>query len=91
MPSLRPLSSALLSVGLMLGGQLAAALPVAEATPEPGTGGQTSSPGAPAVAPQGNWGSCGQFLGDDTAAVLREWLQLNHEEIRQLAESGTVA
>ncbi|HEX9498709.1 MAG TPA: 2-methylfumaryl-CoA isomerase, partial [Mycobacterium sp.] len=30
-------------------------------------------------------------LGDDTAAVLREWLQLNHEEIRQLAESGTVA
>jgi pimeloyl-ACP methyl ester carboxylesterase len=69
MPSLRPLSSALLSVGLMLGGQLAAALPLAEATPEPGTGGQTSSPGAPAVAPQGNWGSCGQFLGDDTAGV----------------------
>jgi len=30
-------------------------------------------------------------LGDDTAAVLREWLQLNPEEIRQLAESGTVA
>jgi len=53
----------------MLGGQLAAALPLAAATPEPGTGGQTSSPGAPAVAPQGNWGSCGQFLGDDGSAV----------------------
>jgi len=30
-------------------------------------------------------------LGDDTAAVLREWLQLNPDEIRQFAESGTVA
>ena len=30
-------------------------------------------------------------LGDDTAAVLREWLQLNPDEIRQLTESGTVA
>jgi 2-methylfumaryl-CoA isomerase len=30
-------------------------------------------------------------LGDDTAAVLREWLQLNPEEIGRLTESGTVA
>ncbi|HXL59812.1 MAG TPA: CoA transferase [Mycobacterium sp.] len=30
-------------------------------------------------------------LGDDTVAVLREWLQLNPDEIRQFAESGNVA
>jgi 2-methylfumaryl-CoA isomerase len=30
-------------------------------------------------------------LGDDTAAVLLEWLQLNPDEIRHFAESGTVA
>ena len=67
---LKPLSSALLSFGLMLGGQLASGLPVAGATPEPDTGtGQTSSPGAPAVTSQPSWGSCGQFLGDDAGAV----------------------
>jgi len=30
-------------------------------------------------------------LGDDTAAVLLEWLQLNPDEIRHFAESGIVA
>src|SRR5262245_7805091 len=65
---LRPLSSALLSFGLMLGGQLAVGPPMAGATPEPGTG-PTQSPGPPAVSPQASWGSCGEFLGDDAKDV----------------------
>ena len=62
MSRLRPLSSALLSLGLLLAGQSAQALPMAGATPEPGAG-QTPSPAPPpaAVSPQ-NWGSCDQFL-----------------------------
>ena len=58
MPRLRPLSSALLSFGLLL------PLPMAGATPEPGAG-QTPSPAPPpaAAGPQ-NWGSCSQFLTD---------------------------
>ena len=62
MSRLRPLSSALLSLGLLLAGQ--SALPAAGATPEPGAG-QTPSPAPPAAAvrPQ-NWGSCSQFLTD---------------------------
>ena len=60
----RPLSSALLSFGLMLAGQSAWAQPVAGATPEPGAG-QTPSPAPPrAAAAQLNWGSCSQFLTD---------------------------
>jgi len=64
MSRLRPLSSALLSFGLLLTGQSALALPVAGATPEPGAD-QTPSP-APqaAAAPPQNWGSCSQFLTD---------------------------
>jgi 2-methylfumaryl-CoA isomerase len=30
-------------------------------------------------------------LGDDTAAVLREWLGLRPDEVDKLTESGTVA
>ena len=67
MSRLRPLSSALLSFGLLLAGQSAVALPVAGATPEPGAG-QTPTPAAPAAAPPQNWGSCSQFL-DDTSDV----------------------
>ena len=64
MSRLRPLSSALLSFGLLVSGQSALPLPVAAATPEPGAG-QTPSPAPPAAAarPQ-NWGSCDQFLTD---------------------------
>src|SRR6516165_3547359 len=64
MSRLRPLSSALLSFGLLVSGQSALPLPVAAATPEPGAG-QTPSPAPPAAAarPQ-NWGSCNQFLTD---------------------------
>ncbi len=62
MPGLRPLSSALVSVGLLLA--TATALPSAGAIPEPGSG-QTSSPAPPAAAvPNVNWGSCSQFLTD---------------------------
>jgi hypothetical protein len=64
MSRLRPLSSALLSLGLLLAGQSALSLPAAGATPEPGAG-QTPTPAPPAAAarPQ-NWGSCSQFLTD---------------------------
>jgi pimeloyl-ACP methyl ester carboxylesterase len=57
----RPLSSALLSFGLLVAGSQ---LPVAGATPEPGAG-QTPSPAPPVAAarPQ-TWGSCNQFLTD---------------------------
>ncbi len=64
---LRPLSSALLSFGLLLGGQPAATLPLAGATPEPDTG-QTQSPRAAVAAPQLNWGTCGQFI-DGTSDI----------------------
>ncbi len=60
MSRLRPFSSALLSVGLVLGGQLASA----RATPEADTG-QTQSPVTPAAAAQQqNWGSCSTFVPD---------------------------
>src|SRR5690242_15185354 len=60
----RPLSSALLSLGLLVAGP--SALPVAGATPEPGAG-QTPSPAPPpvAAAPQ-NWGGCEQFDVDNS-------------------------
>ena len=62
MPRRRPLTSALLSFGLLCAGQ--SALPVAGATPEPGAG-QTPSPAPPPVAaPPQNWGGCGQFQID---------------------------
>jgi pimeloyl-ACP methyl ester carboxylesterase len=62
MPRRRPLTSALLSLGLMFAGQ--SAQPVAGATPEPGAG-QTPSPAPPPVAaPPQNWGGCGQFQID---------------------------
>ncbi len=66
MSRLRCWSSALLSFGLLLGGQAPSALPVAGATPEPGAG-QTPNPAPPraAAAPQ-NWGSCSLFLPDPT-------------------------
>jgi pimeloyl-ACP methyl ester carboxylesterase len=58
MPRLRPLSSALLSLGLVMAGQP----PAAGATPEPGAG-QTPAPTpAQAAAPAPNWGSCAQTL-----------------------------
>ena len=73
MSRLRPLSSALLSFGLLLGGQptealpvAAISLPVAHATPEPGAG-QTQAP-QPAPAAQQNWSSCSQFV-DDTSDI----------------------
>jgi pimeloyl-ACP methyl ester carboxylesterase len=70
MSRLRPMSSALLSFGLLLGAQptgaLPEALPIAGATPEPGAG-QTQPP-QPAVAAQQNWGSCREFL-EDTSDV----------------------
>ena len=66
MSRLRSLSSALLSFGLLLGGQSLPALPVAGATPEPGAG-QTPSPAPPAAAARPQyWGSCSQFLTDTT-------------------------
>jgi hypothetical protein len=62
MPRRRPLTSALVSFGLLCAGQ--SALPVAGATPEPGAG-QTPSPAPPPVAaPPQNWGGCGQFQID---------------------------
>jgi pimeloyl-ACP methyl ester carboxylesterase len=58
---LRPLSSALLSFGLLAG---QSALPVAGATPEPGAG-QTPSPAPPSAAVRGqDWGSCSHFVTD---------------------------
>lgn len=62
MSRLRPLSSALLSFGL-LAGQSAMGSPVAGATPEPGAGQQTVAPRPSAATPQA-WGSCGQFAAD---------------------------
>ncbi|BBX96941.1 hydrolase [Mycobacterium lacus] len=59
MRRLRPWSSALLSFGLVLGGQL----PAAEATPESDSG-TPSNPGAPAAAPPPEWGSCRDFVAD---------------------------
>ncbi|RFD25565.1 alpha/beta hydrolase [Mycobacterium uberis] len=56
MPPLKSLSSALLSLGLLL--QPAIALPAANASPE-----QTPSP-VPAAVQQQNWGNCGVFLPD---------------------------
>ncbi|MGB9306507.1 MAG: alpha/beta hydrolase [Mycobacterium sp.] len=63
MRRLRPLSSALLSFGLVLGGLVFDGQPTAAATPEPDSG-TTTSPGAPAAAPQQNWGSCKDFVDD---------------------------
>jgi pimeloyl-ACP methyl ester carboxylesterase len=59
----RPWSSALLSVGLLVSGSSAAALPVAGATPEPGAG-QSPGPNPPSAAGPQGWGSCGQFVTD---------------------------
>lgn len=64
MPRLRPLSSALFSLLLVLGGP---GLPLAGATPEPDPG-HTQSPSVPAAAPQTNWGPCRQFI-EDTAEI----------------------
>ena len=79
MSRLRPLSSALLSFGLLLAGQSALSLPVAGATPEPGAG-QTPTPAPPAAAvrPQ-NWGRCSQFLTDSSAEFngLRRGMAVN--------------
>ncbi len=66
MSRLRPLSSALLSFGLLLAWQPAVVMPVAGATPEPGAG-QTPSPQPSAAIPQ-NWGSCSQVV-DDTSDI----------------------
>ncbi|KAA1252241.1 alpha/beta hydrolase [Mycobacterium simiae] len=63
MSRLRPVSSALLSLGLVLGAQL----PVASATPEPDAG-QTPIPAAPTAATQQSWGSCVAFI-DDTSDI----------------------
>ena len=62
MSRLRPLSSALLSFGLLVSGQTAVA-PPAGATPEPGAG-QTPGPNPPPAAAPQNWSSCNQFLTD---------------------------
>ena len=60
MPRLKPLSLALLSLGLIFAGQ-----PVqAHATPEPGAG-QGPAP-APAAATPVTWGNCSQFLNDSS-------------------------
>lgn len=61
---LRPLSSALLSFGLVFCGQVVA-LPLAAATPEPDPG-QSQVPGAPAVTSQQSWGSCREFVTDNS-------------------------
>ncbi|ORB71019.1 alpha/beta hydrolase [Mycobacterium shinjukuense] len=61
---LRPMSLALLSFGLLLGGS-PPAVPLAGATPEPDTG-QTQGQGVPLAAPQQNWGSCRGVIGDTT-------------------------
>jgi pimeloyl-ACP methyl ester carboxylesterase len=62
MSRLRPLNSALLSFGLLLGGQSGLALPVAGASPEPGAGPSPSPAPPPAAAAPHNWGSCSQLL-----------------------------
>ncbi|BBX62011.1 hydrolase [Mycobacterium saskatchewanense] len=60
MPRLRPLSSALLSFGMLA----AAQAPVVGATPEPGAG-QTPAPTPAQAAVSGpSWGSCSQILTD---------------------------
>jgi pimeloyl-ACP methyl ester carboxylesterase len=59
MSRLGPLSSALVSFGLLIGGQAA----VAGATPEPGAG-QTPGPNPPSAAAPQSWGSCDQFVSD---------------------------
>ncbi|QUR69811.1 alpha/beta hydrolase [Mycobacterium spongiae] len=59
---LRPLSSALLSLGLLLGMPAGAPLPVAGATPELDPG-PTPSPSAPTAARQQGWGACNGFIG----------------------------
>lgn len=61
MSRLRPLSSALVSFGL-LAAQSVGGPAVAGATPEPGAG-QTAAPRPSAATPQ-TWGSCGQFATD---------------------------
>ncbi|WP_372510664.1 alpha/beta hydrolase [Mycobacterium montefiorense] len=63
MSRLRSLSSALLSLGLLLAVQ--PVLPKAGATPEPGAG-QTPNPAPPAAASTLNWGSCNQILTDSS-------------------------
>lgn len=64
MSRLKPLSLALLSLGILFAGQQGLALPKAHATPEPGAG-QTPNPAPPAAAaPPLQWGSCSKFLND---------------------------
>ncbi len=62
MSRLRPLSSALLSLGLLVGGQTAVP-PPAGGTPEPDAG-QTLGPNPPSAAAPQSWSSCNQFLTD---------------------------
>jgi pimeloyl-ACP methyl ester carboxylesterase len=64
---MRQLSSALLSVGLLLAVPLAASTPPARATGESGTG-QTPGSAAPqpTARPGLDWGSCGRFLSGTT-------------------------
>ena len=62
MSRLRPLSSALLSLGLLVSGQAALPTP-AGATPEPGAG-QTPGPNPPTASAPQSWGNCSQFLTD---------------------------
>jgi pimeloyl-ACP methyl ester carboxylesterase len=61
MSRLRPLCSALFSLGLLVSAAIA---PVADATPEPGAG-QTTSP-QPSATPQLTWGSCSDWVDDTT-------------------------
>ncbi|WP_139830113.1 alpha/beta hydrolase [Mycobacterium triplex] len=63
MSRLRSLSSALLSLGLLVAVQ--PALPTAGATPEPGAG-QTPKPAPPAMATPPSWGSCSQMVTDSS-------------------------
>jgi pimeloyl-ACP methyl ester carboxylesterase len=65
MPRLKPLSLALLSLGLLFAGQSGVALPNAHATPEPGAG-QSPSPAPPPAAAPVKWGNCSQFLNDSS-------------------------
>lgn len=65
MSRLKPLSSALLSFGLLVSGQTAV-LPPAGATPEPDAG-QTPGPNPPPAAAPQKWSSCSQFLTDTRA------------------------
>ena len=62
----RPLTSALLSLGLLLSGQSRAA--GGRRHPEPGAGPDAEPGPPPAAAPPQNWGSCGQFV-DDTSDI----------------------